>query len=208
MGRVHLSGIVGAEQIIRMVAPMQRWTAERVRALTDESRAWPRYELVDGELLVTPVPSPAHQIAVAAVLRALQTYIERVGIGASVLPSPADLELEPGTIVQPDVFVVPLAVGETLREWTTITSLLLAVEVLSPGSARRDRTTKRRFYMERADVAEYWVMDLDARVIERWRRGDERPAVVYATLEWQPDATREPLMLDVGELFRGVPVRS
>jgi hypothetical protein len=39
-----------------MFAPAQPWTAHRVRALIDESRPWPRYELIDGELLVTPAP--------------------------------------------------------------------------------------------------------------------------------------------------------
>ncbi len=49
--------------------------------------------------------------------------------------------------------------------------ILLAVEALSPSTARHDRVTKRQFF-QRHDVQEYWIADLDAAVIERWRRHD------------------------------------
>ena len=137
-----------------MAARAQRWNTARVRALMDEARAWPRYELVGGELLVTPAPRPAHQLAVAVMLRVLEDYTAAVELPAMVLPSPADLELVPGTIVQPDVFVLPLPLGERLREWPTVKALLLAVEIVSPASAQQDRVTKRQFYTRQAAVAE------------------------------------------------------
>ena len=49
----------------------RHWTADEVRALGDETRAWPRYECVDGELLVTPGPSYDRQEAVARLWRVL-----------------------------------------------------------------------------------------------------------------------------------------
>ncbi len=170
----------------------------------DESRAWPRYELVGGELLVTPAPKPMHQLAVANMLRALQNYVARVGLEALVLPAPADLELVVGTIVQPDVFVLPQPVGQKLRDWAAVRSLLLAVEILSPGSARVDRVTKRRFYTEAAAVAEYWVVDLEARVIERWLHGEHRPLVESGRMEWRPDAVHEPMALELDDWFGSV----
>jgi Uma2 family endonuclease len=57
------------------------------------------------------------------------------------------------------------------------------VEVLSPGTAARDRGVKRRLYLE-AGVEEYWIVDLDARLVERWRAGDERPEIVEGELAW------------------------
>ena len=183
-------------------APPRRWTVEEVRALQDEERAWPRYELIDGELLVSPAPQPLHQRAVRLVSRALDDYVDRHDLG-EVLESPADLELEPGTVLQPDVFVVP-AGGEPLTtSWHVVRTLLLAVEVVSPGSARSDRVRKRRFY-QRVGVPEYWIVDLDARTVERWRPGDERPEVLDAWLEWRPARASEPLVLDVAALFARV----
>ena len=126
-----------------------------MRDLIQEDRAWPRYELIDGELLVTPSPTKPHQRAAGELLLRLKSYVEAAGIPYEVFTSPADLELEPNTIVQPDVFVAPLSSEGEPDEWASVHRLLLAVEILSPSTARYDRTVKRRFFVERVDVAEY-----------------------------------------------------
>ena len=77
---------------------------------------------------------------------------------------------------------------------------MLAVEVLSPSTARRDRREKRRLYQRFAD--EYWIVDLDARLVERWRPGDVRPEVLDETLSWQPAGAVEPLVVDLAAYFR------
>jgi Uma2 family endonuclease len=158
---LHLS--FGGEHIMGMPALQKhRWTAADVRALMDASRHWPRYELLDGELLVTNAPSLAHQIAVADLLVRLSGYCDEEGIGMA-LTSPADVELEPENIMQPDVFVVPreLVPANEPMQWPHVTSLLLAVEALSPSTMREDRVRKRDFYLAH-HVEEYWIVDLDA----------------------------------------------
>ena len=159
----------------------QRWTADNVRALPDDGN---RYECVDGELLVTPAPRFAHQRAVRDLARRLHSYLDKHSFG-EMLFSPADIEFDPHTLVQPDIFVFPIETGRRIESWRDIGHLLLAVEVLSPSSARADRMVKRRAY-QRSGVPEYWVVDLDARLVERWRPGDERPEVLSETLEWTP----------------------
>ena len=186
----------------RHSAPTERWTAEQVRALQDESRAWPRYELIDGELLVSPAPRLAHQRAVRLLLDALSPYVRAQPIG-ELFSSPADLELVPEGVLQPDAFVVPLVAGKRPQTWPDVRSLLLAVEVLSPGTARYDRVTKRRFY-QRIGVPEYWVVDLDARVVERWRAGDERPEPLDERLVWHPEGASESFTLDLPSFFAEV----
>lgn len=84
----------------------RRWTAEEVLSLQDGSRAWPRYELIDGELYVTPAPGVRHQLAVAQFVGRIFPYVSALGF-ATVLTSPADIELEKDSILQPDVFVFP-----------------------------------------------------------------------------------------------------
>ena len=74
---------------------------------------------------------------------------------------------------------------EQVEEKYGETPPLLAVEVLSPSTARADRTVKRRLY-QRAGVPEYWIVDLEARLVERWRPADERPEVLTDTLTWRP----------------------
>jgi Uma2 family endonuclease len=174
----------------------QTWTAEQVRALPDDSN---RYEAVHGELLVTPAPGRPHQRAILALCLLISNYLESAG-GAEVLFSPADIEFDDRTLVQPDLFVVPLAEGQRSRDWTDVTTLLLAVEVLSPSTARYDRLTKRRLYQEQG--IEYWVVDLDARVVERWLPQDPRPEVLSETIEWRPNPTLDALIIDLPALFR------
>ena len=175
----------------------ERWTADMVRALPDDGN---RYEVVDGQLFVTPAPSARHQRAVGKIYLRLENYLRGKAWG-EVMFSPADISFSEDRLVQPDVFVAPPGPsGRRVREWSEIRGLLLAVEVLSPSSARADRQAKRRLYQEEG-VPEYWIVDLDARVVERWRPGDERPEIVAGTLTWQPDPSTAPLQLDVGVLF-------
>src|ERR1051325_45110 len=89
------------------------------------------------------------------------------------------------TLVQPDLFVVRKQPGQILKRWNEVGVPVLAIEFLSPGTAARDRGAKRRIY-QGAGVAEYWIVDLDARLVERWRPGDARPEVVSEELVWEP----------------------
>src|SRR5687768_17283363 len=141
-----------------MPASQRRWTADEVRALMDETRPAPRYELIDGELLVTPSPGSPHQAVVGVLHATLRAYVGAHGLGRVFL-SPADLEMRPGQITQPDLFVVPPGVRPG-RRWRGVRTLLLAVEILSEGSRRHDRVTKRRHYQDVA-VAEYWIVDIE-----------------------------------------------
>lgn len=169
----------------------RRWTAREVRKLiADAPSATPRYELVDGELLVTPSPRPAHQMAVGLLFAALAAYCEREGVGVALM-SPSDIELQPEDIRQPDVFLLTMAEWKRIaRDGFPARELLLAIEVISPSSARMDRVTKRRGYQ--AHLSEYWIADIDARIVERWRTGDERPEIASELLTWTaPHATTE-----------------
>jgi Uma2 family endonuclease len=189
-----------AEQIMGMPKVEQRWTAREVRALIDESPlATPRYELVDGELLVTPSPGFGHQLAVGELQVLLHAYLASEHVGR-VLTSPFDVELEPESITQPDIFVLsPAETRRLQQQGLPAFHLLLAIEVLSPSSGRHDRVRKRPLYQRH--VPEYWIVDLDARLIERWRSGDDRAEVVTASLEWRPEGATLPFVLDVEHYF-------
>ncbi len=171
------------------------WTAERIRALPDDRL---RHEVVDGEHLVTPAPRLVHERAVGLLRDALQPYVRTHGLG-ELFASPADVELDPHTMVQPDVFVTA---NRRAKTWREILPLRLAVEVLSPSTARADRLVKRPRYQK--EGIEFWIVDLDARLVERWLPGDTRPEILTERLEWRPDGAREPLVLDLEALFREV----
>ena len=85
-------------------------------------------------------------------------------------------------------------------EWPHVTALLLAVEVLSPATMRSDRVQKQDFYLAHR-VAEYWIADFDARVIERWTQASNRPAILLDELVWRPAGAGAPFVLDVADYF-------
>ena len=178
------------------------WTAEDVRAMQDEASAWPRYELVDGELLVTPAPRYAHQEVVGRIFVALRLYLARQPAVGHAMLSPADISFGlPDVLVQPDVFV--LARDEARHQaWSAVTRLLLAVEVLSPSSTRQDRFQKRRLYQEQG-VPLYWIVDVDARTVEVWTPELHFPHVEHESLTWAPAGATQPFVMGVEELVRG-----
>lgn len=178
-----------------MPAVRMDWTAAEAIALPEDGN---RYEVLDGELFVTPAPSLPHQGAVGELFLRLAAYVVRERVGWAFL-SPADIVLSPRRLVQPDLFVVP---GSERRPaaWAEIHHLALAVEILSPRTARADRHRKRVIYQSHG-VPEYWIVDLDARLVERWRPDDARPEILTERLEWRPRAEAAPFALELREFF-------
>ncbi len=173
----------------------RRYTVDEVLAFPRDGN---RYELVHGELLVTPAPSQPHQIVLGELFYRLRTYLEDSRDIARLFISPADIIWDPQEYVQPDLFVVPAR--EVTGNWRDCQTLLLAVEIVSPSSARYDRIVKRQLYQEHG-VSTYWIVDPDAQVVEVWRPEDERPEIVTDVLRWRVGAEAEELEIDLGEFF-------
>ncbi|MBK6845135.1 MAG: Uma2 family endonuclease [Gemmatimonadetes bacterium] len=174
------------------------WTVDEVRALPDDGN---RYEVIDGELLVTPAPSWLHQQAAMEFLFLVRPYAHRCALDCYI--APAEVAFSPRRSVEPDLFVVPRMDGRRATHFEEVQRLVLAVEVISPSSARADRYRKRHLYQSE-DVPEYWIVDPDARFVERWRPGDDAPEILVESLAWTPQEDVEPLVIDLAALFRRV----
>ncbi|MFN2397967.1 MAG: Uma2 family endonuclease [Gemmatimonadaceae bacterium] len=185
-----------------MFMPTARYTARMVRAHIQEGRSWPRYEVVHGELLVTPAPAPIHQLLAARLFELLLPYLRSYAPDLTLWFSPADISWNDETLVQPDLFVVPKA--EVSATWNTFKKLTLAVEIISPSSARADRVVKRRLYQEQL-VPTYWVVDPDSRIVEVWHPEADRPQVVTDELRWRAHQKPPELLIDLGILFANLP---
>ncbi len=175
-----------------------RWTLEMVHALPDDGN---RYELIDGELFVTPSPATRHQRASFLLALLLAEFTRAQSL--ELLHAPCAVRLPDGGEVQPDLLAFPRVRGADLPETVDVASLVLVVEILSPSTARHDRQDKLRLYQS-SGVAVYWIVDLDAHVIERWRPYDAEPAIVRASFAWQPAPGGDALHVDVAEYFRTV----
>ena len=161
-----------------------------------------RYEVLDGELLVTPAPSPLHQRVSKRLQRQLEQFFEGARRG-EVFDAPIDVILSAHDVLQPDLFVVTELSQISSRGIEGSPALL--VEVLSPSSRQTDRSAKAKRYAE-LGCPHYWIVDPDARRIECYRvAGREYAPVVDAegncTLahpDWQG------LTIDLGVLWRTV----
>ena len=127
--------------------------------LPDEGK---RYEILDGELYVTPAPTPLHQRLSKRLGRQLEDFFEARGLG-EVFNAPIDLVLAEHDIAQPDLLIVgnPSQISHRAIEGAP----LLIVEVLSPSTRAQDRGVKARRYAD-LGVRHYWILDPDAERIE------------------------------------------
>ena len=181
-----------------MLATRTDWTADEAQQLPDDGN---RYEVIDGVLLMTPCPNNDHQDAVARLHRILWDYLEVEKVGYPAI-SPSDVRFSERRAVQPDVFVVGLIDGRRPRDWIDIKLVLLACEVISPSTARTDRTIKRNMF--RSEGVEYWVIDLKARAVERSMPNSKHTDTLFEKIEWRPVDASAPLVIDLVEFFANV----
>lgn len=119
-------------------------------------------ELIRGRLIMSPSPSPLHQIVLGQLCRILQRAEDTAN--GLLLVSPMDVVLSDNTILQPDLLYLKKANRSILRERVEGPPDLV-IEIISPGTDRRDRTEKLDLYIK-YEVPEYWIVDPNSQVIE------------------------------------------
>jgi Uma2 family endonuclease len=176
-----------------MSMPAKAWTLEELHRLPDDGN---KYEVIRGELFVTPPPSVDHEELLARLHVVLAGYVEKHRVGRVYRPR-AVIRFERSE-AEPDLLVRPLSPGVHGNAWEQLPAPLLVVEALSPTTRRRDLVNKREYYLD-AGAGEYWVLDGERQEIRVIRRG-EQDVVARDSLVW-PVVADEPLVLDVVALF-------
>jgi Uma2 family endonuclease len=125
-----------------------------------------RYEILDGELCVTPAPATKHQTALGNLYRLLANHIVANQLGKLFI-APTDLILAPTTIVQPDLIFIGNDRRSIVTERAIEGPATLVIEILSPTTHRTDRVTKAQLYAKH-QVPQYWLMDPDQRTLEAY----------------------------------------
>lgn len=183
----------------------QRWTYEDYARLPQPSEArGTRFEVIDGDLHVTPSPSLRHQGIVTDLVTLLNVFVRSNRLG-NVFVSPLDVIFGEGDYVEPDIVFVRSGREDILTKRGVEGPPDLLVEVLSPSTAARDLGIKLDRY-RLFGVTEYWVIDPDECTVLVWRlaEGANEPlALGWAdTLRWRPLALGPLLEISVAELFR------
>jgi Uma2 family endonuclease len=138
------------------------WTYPDYKRLPENGM---RYEVIEGDLCMTPAPSTKHQRTVGAIFFKIREYLDKDPLG-EVFLSPIDVLLgELATPVQPDLLVIASKRLAIVKESCIEGAPNLVVEVLSPTNPGHDRNRKFSLY-SRARVPEYWIADPEERAIE------------------------------------------
>jgi Uma2 family endonuclease len=151
-------------------------TYEEFRQLPDDGK---RYELIHGEVHLSPSPSTRHQLILSNLYLSLGTYVRNARLGLLAF-APLDVCLNPDTALQPDLIFISAERVGIVHENFVAGAPDLAVEVLSQSTAAHDRATKLPLYGE-AGVAEIWLIDPQAKTVEVLRL-QGRKYVVDSTL--------------------------
>ncbi len=149
-----------------------------------------RYEIVDGELLLTPAPTPYHQTVAMRLGFLLHAFVEREQRG-QIFIAPCDVVLSRFDVLQPDIFFVSGERTSIIGEKYISEAPDLVVEVLSPSTADRDRVAKARQYAK-FGVREMWIADPETHTIEVFVNSSEgfRREALYAGA----DVLRSPII--------------
>ncbi len=122
------------------------------------------YQLIEGELVMTPAPNPRHQIILGRLFRTISEFVEEKKAGI-VLISPIDLYLDDENAFQPDIIFISKNSQSVIKKDGIYGPPEIVIEILSPSTAHYDLREKFRIY-ERTGVKEYWIVDPDMKSVE------------------------------------------
>lgn len=157
-----------------------RWTVQDLEVLPENE--WTRYEIIDGELFVTPTPHRRHQQVCGKIFRTLDAWSESTGLGETIV-APGVLFSQADSVIPDVVWVSRERLAQIEDEAGHLTGAPeLVVEVLSPGKQNelRDKEDKLKLYSIHG-VREYWIVDRFTQKVEIYRR-EKAQLILVATL--------------------------
>jgi Uma2 family endonuclease len=160
-------------------------TSERIEVFTYEDYLnlpdnGKRYEIINGELYMVPAPTLGHQDTVGEFHLAIGNFLKTNPIGKIYL-APTDIIFSDIDVLQPDIVFISKEKFDILRRENIQGAPDLVVEVLSPGTEKRDRTIKLKAY-SKFGVKEYWMANAEKATVEVWHRRGKK-LVFHAVLD-------------------------
>ena len=146
-----------------------KMTYEQYCLLPDDGK---QYEVIDGELFMTPAPKPGHQRIVLRLAEELSRFVRENSLG-EVFVAPVDVLLDQHTVLEPDVLFISAARVSIVKEDAIEGPPDLVGEVLSPSTFYKDLRKKMTAYSQ-FGVQEYWIVDPETETIETYARRDDK----------------------------------
>lgn len=175
------------------MAQPSAWTVEDLDRFPDDGN---RYEVLHGELFVTPPPEPDHETVIARLIRLLVPFVEEHRLGMVFAGHPVIRTAD--SHVEPDLAVRQAPAPKS--KWEAAPVPILVVEVLSPTTRRRDLGPKRAFYIDEKKVPDYWIVDEERRTVSVIRPG-ATPLVATDRFNWSPSGAAATLEVIVDKVI-------
>ena len=174
------------------------YTYDDYLTLPDDGK---RYEIIEGELYMTPAPITLHQLVSGRLFRIIDDFVRKYDLGQA-LYAPVDVVLSMTDVVEPDIVFVAKERFHIIAKKNIVAAPDLVIEILSESSANTDRTTKKALY-EKYGVKEYWIVDPDEQTVELFvRKENEFSRVgVFAGNQTVESQLLEGLKIKVREVF-------
>jgi Uma2 family endonuclease len=177
----------------------RRWTYEEFARLPNDGN---RYEVIGGELFVTPSPRPIHQEITGRISDLLRPFVRQHALGRA-LPGPIDVLFAEGDYLSPDFVFVRRDRSGIITERGVEGPPDLVIEIVSTSTGARDRGIKRQRYAA-FGVPEYWIVDWSRKRVEVHRTTEDKAReteIVTGTLTWEPTEGGPVLSISVPELL-------
>jgi Uma2 family endonuclease len=161
-----------------------------------------RYEIIEGELYMTPAPTTRHQDIFGTLYTSMRLHAEQRDLG-KVLSAPIDLVLSLVDLVQPDILFIAKPRLHIIAAKNIVAIPDLIVEIVSPSSTKRDREQKRLLY-EKYKLPEYWIVDPETKSVEVYlfEDGQLNQAAILASTDQLKARQIDGFAMRVGEIFK------
>lgn len=161
----------------------------------------PFYQLIEGDLYMSPTPSLTHQRVVRNLLRILDTHLQKHPVG-EVIPAPSEVELSDLNVYEPDLYLVLNSRKSIFTPRGVTGAPDLAVEILSLGTAKYDKGIKRQVYA-RCGVKELWLVDTDAQEVSVFHLqvSADKPFGVFGARQKFTSPLLPRLVVNVAKIF-------
>ncbi len=173
---------------VQELARRRLLTAEDLASLPDDGN---RYEIIGGQLIVSPSPTYRHQRVSFKLTSVLDAYLTTTGNGQAVA-APMDVHLSFNDVVQPDLLVVLNERAEIIQDHGIVGAPDLVIEILSPSSISNDFLRKSKLY-EQFGVREYWIVNPESETVSVQVLDGDRYAL---SVDYHRDDTLTSTMLD------------
>lgn len=163
-----------------------------------------RYEILNGDLKMSPLPITYHQEVVSNVFYELIFFIKKEESGR-IFIAPYDVVLDEFNIVQPDIIYVSKENNNIITEKNIKGSPDLVIEILSPSSAYVDLVEKKEIY-EKFKISEYWIIDPQKQWLEIFSlKGSKYTSSVKIDRKGKiKSSTLNKFNIDISRFFEGL----